>query len=144
MIGIISFFNVLNIGAILVFVLRVSLMNSNMRGQYVVDGIGGKIESTLWAIHLGAANTRDEIERNLESPEQVFDALEREMNVYRFKGCFAAFEPDYFKGQGRWFEACVCHTDSTHLERRQMGSPGHAHRFAYAHAGLWTGRLPFQ
>ena len=122
-IGIMSFFNVLIIGVILVFVFRVSLMNSNMRGQYVVDGIEGKIESLLWAVHVGAANSRDEIERNLDSPEQVFDALKREITVNEFMGCFAAFEPDYFPGQGKWFEAYLYHpstssgSDSTHLER---------------------------
>ena len=124
-IGIMSFFNVLIIGVILVFVFRVSLMNSDMRGQYVVDGIEGKIESLLWAVHVGAANSRDEVERNLDSPEQVFDALEREITVNEFKGQFAAFEPDYFLGQGRWFEAYLYHADSTHLERRQIGSPSH-------------------
>ena len=124
-VGIISFFNVLIIGAILVFVFRVSLMNSDMRGQYVVDGIEGKVESLLWAVHVGASNNRDEIERNLESPERVFDALEREINVNQFIGCFAAFEPDYFKDQGRWFEAYVYQTDSARLERQQIGSPSH-------------------
>ncbi len=124
-IGIITFFNVLIIGAMFVFVFRASLMNSNMRGQYVVDGIEGKIESVLWAVHVGAANSRDEIERNLESPEQVFDALEREITVNQFMGCFAAFEPDYFKGQGRWFEAYLYYADSTRLERQQIGSPSH-------------------
>ena len=86
-IGIILFFNVLIIGAILGFVFIVSLMNSSSRGQYVVDGVEGKIESMLWAVHIAAANNRDEIERNLESPEQVFDALEREINVNHFMGC---------------------------------------------------------
>jgi len=132
-IGIMSFFNVLIIGAILVFVFRVSLVNSDMRGQYVVDGIEGKIESTLWAVHVGASNSRNEIERNMESPEQVFDALEREITVNQFMGCFAAFEPDYFEGQGRWFEAYLYHADpstssgidSAHLERQQIGSPSH-------------------
>ena len=124
-IGIMSFFNVLIIGVILVFVFEVSLMNSDMRGQYVVDGIEGKIESLLWAVHVGAANSRDEIERNLDSPEQVFDALEREISVNECIGCFAAFEPDYFKGQGRWFEAYLYHADSTSLERRQIGSESH-------------------
>ena len=124
-IGIMSFFNVLIIGVILFFVFRVSLINSNMRGQYVVDGIEGKIESLLWAVHVGAANNRDEIERNLDSPEQVFDALKREITVNEFMGCFAAFESDYFQGQGRWFEAYVYHADSTRLERQQIGSPSH-------------------
>ena len=124
-IGIILFFNVLIIGAITWSVLRVSFLNSSMRGQYVVDGIEGKLESTLWAVHIAAANSRDAIGRNLESPEQVFDVLEREIRVNKFMDCFAAFEPDYFKGQGRWFEAYVYHVDSTRLERRQIGSPSH-------------------
>jgi sigma-B regulation protein RsbU (phosphoserine phosphatase) len=118
-------FNVLIIGVIITFVLRVSLLNSSMRGQYVVDGIEGKIESTLWAVHIAAANNRDEIGRNLGSPEQVFDVMEREIQVNKFMDCFAAFEPDYFEGQGRWFEAYVYHTDSTHFERKQIGSPSH-------------------
>jgi len=124
-IGIMAFFNVLIIGVIIWAALRISFVNSSMRGQYVVEGIEGKIESTLWGVHVAAANNRDEIERNLASPEQVFDALEREIQVNKFIGCFAAFEPDYFKSQGRWFEAYVYHTDSTQLERRQIGSPSH-------------------
>ena len=64
-IAIMSFFNVLIIGAMFWSVFRISLVNSNMRGQYVVDGIVGKIESMLWAVHISAANNRDEVERNL-------------------------------------------------------------------------------
>jgi sigma-B regulation protein RsbU (phosphoserine phosphatase) len=124
-IGIMVFFNVLIIGVILGFVFKISLINSNMRGQYVVDGIEGKIESMLWAVHIGASHNRDEIERNMESPEQVFDALEREMQVNQCIGSFAAFEPDYFKGEGRWFEAYVYHADSSRIERQQIGSPNH-------------------
>ena len=124
-IGIILFFNVLIIGAITWSVLRVSFLNSSMRGQYVVDGIEGKLESTLWAVHIAAANSRDAIGRNLGSPEQVFDVMEREIQVNKFMDCFAAFEPNYFEGQGRWFEAYVYHVDSTRLERRQIGSPSH-------------------
>lgn len=124
-IAIMSFFNVLIIGVMFWSVFRISLVNSNMRGQYVVDGIVGKIESMLWAVHISAANNRDEVERNLGSPEQVFDALEREISVNQLLGCFAAFEPDYFKGQGRWFEAYVYHADSSRYDRQQIGSPSH-------------------
>ena len=124
-IAIMSFFNVLIIGAMFWSVFKISLVNSNMRGQYVVDGIVGKIESMLWAVHISAANNRDEVERNLGSPEQVFDALEREISVNQLLGCFAAFEPDYFKGQGRWFEAYVYRADSSRYDRQQIGSPSH-------------------
>ena len=125
-IGIMSFFNVLIIGAILTFVFVVSLMNSSMRGKNLVDGIEDKIESMLRTVQIAAANNRAEVERNLESPEQVFAALEREILVNeKFIGCFAAFEPDYFESQGRWFEAYVYHADSTRLEHKQIGSPSH-------------------
>ena len=124
-IAIMLFFNVLIIGAITGFVFFFSLMNSSSRGQYVVEGIEGKIESMLSGVHRAAANNRDEIERNMETPEQVFAALEREMSANRFIGCFAAFEPDYFKGQGRWFEAYLYQADSTRLGRQQIGSANH-------------------
>ena len=101
-IGIMSFFYVLIIGTILFSVFNTSLMNSSMRGQYVVNGVVGRIESMLRAVQIAAANNRAEIERNLGSPEQLFDALERAIYVNdKFIGCFAAFEPDYFKSQGR-------------------------------------------
>ena len=124
-IAIMTIFNGLIIGAMVWSVFKVSLVNSNMRGQYVVDGIVGKIGSRLQAVHVAADNNRDEVERNLGSPEQVFEALEREISVNHLMGCFAAFEPDYFKDQGRWFEAYVYYADSTHIKRQQIGSPSH-------------------
>ena len=124
-IAIMTIFNGLIIGAMVWSVFKVSLVNSNMRGQYVVNGFVGKIESRLQAVHVAADNNRDEVERNLGSPEQVFEALEREISVNHLMGCFAAFEPDYFKDQGRWFEAYVYYADSTHIKRQQIGSPSH-------------------
>ena len=65
-IGIILFFNVLTMGVIQAFVLTVSLMNSTMRGQYVIDGIEGKIESMLKVAPQTTANGRAEMEKDLE------------------------------------------------------------------------------
>ena len=125
-IGIMLFFNVLIIGVILVFVFLASLLISELRGQYVADGISGKMESMLRAVEIAAANNVDEVEANIDSPQKVFDALEHELRLNKnYIGCFAAFEPDYFKGQGRWFEAYAYYTDSTHVELRQLGSPKH-------------------
>ena len=125
-IGIMLFFNVLIIGVIIVFVLLASLLISELRGQYVADGISGKMESMLRAVEIAAANNVAEVEANIESPQKVFDALEHELRLNKnYVGCFAAFEPDYFKGQGRWFEAYAYYTDSTHIELRQLGSPKH-------------------
>ena len=125
-IGIMLFFNVLIIGVILVFVFLASLLISELRGQYVADGISGKMESMLRAVEIAAANNVDEGEANIDSPQKVFDALEHELRLNKnYVGCFAAFEPDYFKGHGRWFEAYAYYTDSTHIEQRQLGSPKH-------------------
>ena len=125
-IGIMLFFNVLIIGVIIVFVFLASLLISELRGQYVADGISGKMESMLRAVEIAAANNVDEVESNVDSPQKVFDALEHELRLNKnYVGCFAAFEPDHFKGQGRWFEAYAYYTDSTHIELRQLGSPKH-------------------
>ena len=125
-IAIVSITNVLVIGAIFMFVMAMCLLESDMRAQYLMEGIEGRIETMVQVVKTATFNNRDEVEAHLESPEAVFDALERELRVNkRLVGCFAAFEPDYYKGQGRWFEAYAYYTDSTHIERQQIGSPKH-------------------
>ena len=125
-IGIMSFFNVLIVGVIVAFVFVLSLGNGSMRGQYVTDGIAGNVETMLQLAKTVTFNNRSDVEANMDSPEHVFDALERIMKINkRLAGCFVAFEPDYFKGQGRWFEAYAYHADSTYVDCRQIGSPQH-------------------
>ena len=48
-IGIMSFFNVLIVGVIVAFVFVFSLGNGSMRGQYVTDGISGKMDNVRYA-----------------------------------------------------------------------------------------------
>ena len=125
-IAIVSITNVLVIGAIFMFVMAMALLESDMRAKYLIEGVEGRIETMVQVVKTATFNNRDEVEAHLESPEAVFDALERELRVNkRLVGCFAAFEPDYYKGQGRWFEAYAYYADSTHIERRQIGSPKH-------------------
>ena len=125
-IGIMSFFNVIIIGVIVVFLFIISLGNGSVRGQYVSDGIASNIETMLQLAKTVTFNNRTVIEDNMDSPVHVFDALERIMKINkRLAGSFVAFEPDYFKGQGRWFEAYAYYADSTHVESRQIGSLQH-------------------
>ncbi len=110
----------------LVFVFVVSIILSAMRGQYVTDGISGRMETMLRAVEISAANNVAEIEANLDSPETVFGALEHELLLNKkYLGCFVAFEPDYYKSQGRWFEPYVKYSDSTRVVRSQIGSADH-------------------
>ena len=125
-IGIVSFFNVIIVGIIAVFIFVLSLENGGVRGQYVADGIAGNVETMLELAKTVTFNNRTVVEANMDSPEHVYVALEHIMKINkRLAGCFVAFEPDYFKGQGRWFEAYAYHTDSTNVECRQIGSPQH-------------------
>jgi len=125
-IGIMSFFNVLIVGVIVAFVFVLSLGNGSMRGQYVTDGIASNVETMFQLAKTVTFNNRTDVEAHLDSPEHVFDALERIMKINkRLAGCFVAFEPDYFKSQGRWFEAYAYYADSTHVDCRQIGSPQH-------------------
>lgn len=124
-IGIMMFFNVLIIGAILAFVYVISLGNSTMRGQYVTDGISHNIEIMLQMVKTAAFNNRVSVEASMDSPEHLFETLEQILQVNkRLAGCFVAFEPDFFKGQ-RWFEAYAYYADSTRIEHQQIGSPRH-------------------
>ena len=124
--GIMSFFNVVIIGAIIAFFLVYSLGNGSMRGQYVTDGIASNIETMFHLAKTVTFNNRTDVEANLDSPEHIFESLEHIMKINkRLAGCFVAFEPDYFKSQGRWFEAYAYYADSTHIDCRQIGSAKH-------------------
>ena len=123
---IVSFINVLIIGAILFFGFIISTMISGMRASYVIDGLNRQFESMHRAVEVASRNNAAVIENNLDSPEQVFQTLERELRLNKnYIDCFAAFEPDYFKSQGRWFEAYAHFTDSTNVELLQLGSEHH-------------------
>ena len=123
---IVCFINVLIIGAILFFVFIISTMIGGMRASYVIDGLNGKFDSMHRAVEVASRNNAAVIENNLDFPEQVFQALERELRLNKnYVDCFVAFEPDYFNSQGRWFEAYAHFTDSTHVELLQIGSEHH-------------------
>ena len=123
---IITIFNVLIIGAVILFNLRFSYKESEVRALNLMDAISGKLMNMKKTVEIAAINNVTEIEKNLDSPEKVFDALEYELRQNKHDlGCAVAFEPDYFSTQGRWFEAYVRFTDSTHVERKQIGSAQH-------------------
>ena len=97
---VILFFNVFIIGAIILFDMAVSLMDSKTRAQYILDGIEGKLETVVQVVRTTVFNNRNELESNLESPSKIFDTLERSLQVNKnLVGCFVALEPNYFKSQ---------------------------------------------
>ena len=119
-------FNVFVIVAVFWFDMTISSLESETRSQYIIDGIDGKLTTMLSGVEITATNNVAEFEENLDNPEMLCKAMEHELRFNnRYLGCGIGFEPDYFPGQGRWFEPYVRFVDSTHVEREQIGSAQH-------------------
>ncbi len=120
------FFNAFVVAAVIVFDLGISRVESAMRAQTIINGIGGRLLTTLRTLEVTGINNVAEIESHLDSPEDVYNALEHEIRLNRSDmGFYVAFEPNFFPKEGYWFEPYVCITDSTHVERKQLGAPHH-------------------
>lgn len=124
-ISIIMIFNVFIIGAVLYFDFRVSEVQSEIRSQHLLDRLDGRLVIMIQTIERISRNCVAEIEENLDSPEQVAEALKHEILLNEFQGCGMAFEPHFFARQGRWFELYTSYIDSMHCEIKQIGSEEH-------------------
>ena len=123
---IVTLINMLIMGVVYLFNLITVEMEGEMRSQHIMDGIEGKMTVMLRAVEITAANNLAEFETSLDSPEQVYGAMEHELRLNsHYLGCGMGFVPDYYASQGRWFEPYVIMTDSTHVERKQIGSAEH-------------------
>ena len=125
-IGIMVFFNVLIFGAVFYFDLVASRLAGELRSKHVISAIEGRLNTIVQVVKTTSKNNLDAVEANLQSPEAVFQTLEKELKLNpHLEGCFAAFEPNYFPEYGRWFEAYAYFADSTHIDTRQIGSQQH-------------------
>ena len=125
-IGIVIFFNVLIFGAVFYFDLVASRLEGELRSKHVISAIEGRLNTIVEVVKTTSRNNLDAVEANLQSPEAVFQTLEKELKLNpHLVGCFAAFEPDYYPEYGRWFEAYAYFADSTHINTQQIGSQQH-------------------
>ncbi len=124
-IGIILGINILIMASVLYVLMTVSEAQSELRTTYLVDDISNKLQSMLSIVDAAAVNNVAEIEQNLDNPEHVYQALERELHDNKYyRGCFVAFKPNYYPSKGRWFEPYVSYKDST-IVRQQIGGADH-------------------
>ena len=94
--------------------------------QSVMDLTEEKVEKVLKAVEMTAKNNIDEVEKGLANPSKVYAALENELKLNpHIIGFAAAFEPDYYPQQGKWFEPYVVQRDSDRIEIQQIGSADH-------------------
>jgi len=103
-------------------------LNSEAQIRYVglKNVISEKIAKTIGAMEMSALNVFDEVGKHMDSPEAVIAALKSKTHINpEVRGYFAAFEPNYFPQEGRWFEPYIHHRDTSEFEYTQVGSARH-------------------
>ena len=104
-------------------------MDAENHARYVgiMNVTSEKIATTISGMEMNAMNVFDEVEKNMESPESVINALKSKAGLNPdAKGYFAAFEPDHFPQKGRWFEPYVHQTaNGEKYVVSQIGSARH-------------------
>ena len=99
---------------------------TNVRYVGLQNIISEKMAKTIKGMETNAKNVFDEVEKHLDSPESVIAALQSKTSLAPdVRGYFAAFEPEYFKEKGKWFEPYVHHTDNSEFELSMVGSARH-------------------
>jgi len=93
----------------------------------VMNVASEKIAKTISGMEMNAMNVFDEVQKHMDSPEAVVEALKSKTSLNPdVRGYFAAFEPEYFPEKGRWYEPYVHQTDtSSQFQVSQVGSARH-------------------
>lgn len=99
---------------------------TNVRYFGLQNMVSARMEKTIKAMEMSAVNVFNNVEKHLDSPHAVIEALESESDLNPdVMGYFAAFEPYYFKEEGQWFEPYVHHTEDAKYEMTQVGNERH-------------------
>lgn len=99
---------------------------TNVRYAGLQSVIAVQLNKTIRGMEMSATNVFNEVEKHMDSPESVVQALEEESNLNPdVRGYFAAFEPNFFPSKGQWFEPYIHHSDSSDFEISMVGSARH-------------------
>lgn len=94
--------------------------------QDILETTNDKVEGMLDKVEVSAVNNLAEIQESLGTPEEVLNALEKELLLNpHIVGYGVGFNPDYYPEKGRWFEPYVARRDNGQIERLQIGSEQH-------------------
>ena len=117
---------------------------TNVRYSGLQSYVASELCRTIKGMELSAENVFNEVEKHLVSPDAVIAALESESNLNPdVRGYFAAFEPEFFKEKGRWFEPYVHHSDSSKFEMTQVGSARHDYTQSKWYVRAKNLKMPF-
>ena len=99
---------------------------TNVRYSGLQSVVAAQLNKTIRGMELSATNVFNEVEKHMDSPEAVIQALEEESNLNPdVRGYFAAFEPNFFPSKGQWFEPYIHHSDSSDFKLSMVGSARH-------------------
>ncbi len=104
------------------------VLNAETHARYVgiVNVVSEELAKTIRGMEMNAMNVFDEVGKHMDSPEAVIGALKSKTSLNSdVRGYFAAFEPDYYPKEGRWFEPYVHQRDTTGFEVSMVGSARH-------------------
>lgn len=85
-----------------------------------------RIAKIIRGAEMNANNIFDEVQKSLDSPENVIAALKSKADLnLDVRGYFAAFVPDYFPEKGSWFEPYIYQPEYGGFDYRQVGTARH-------------------
>ncbi len=133
-------------GLILLFTTSGTVVLINSHYEDVLKLTGERVEGVMNVVEMSTANNIDEIRQQLSQPELVEMALENELRLNpHIVGCGVGFIPDYYRGQGRWFEPYASREEGGGIQVAQIGSASHDYLQAdwflnglEAENGYWT------
>ena len=113
-------------GAGMLWWTTVVVKNFNERFFYVMmDVTSENTEKELRGVEVACLNHAGDVRQYLDSPDDVFAHMKQNLeHIPRRSGIlgyFAAFEPDYFPKEGRWFEPYVVWRGDTLTQMRVKG-----------------------
>ena len=98
----------------------------NARYVGMMNVVAEKLSMTFRGVEMNAENVFDEVAKHMESPQAVIEALGSKTSLNPdVIGYFAAFVPNYFPQEGRWFQPYVHQGDSTEFVLTLVGSARH-------------------
>ena len=105
---------------------QVTQAGAHARYMGIMNVSSEKIGMVIRGAEMNANNIFDEVNKNLDTPESVIDALKSKANLnLDVRGYFAAFEPGYFPEKGTWFEPYIYQPEYGGFDYRQVGSARH-------------------
>lgn len=133
-------------GAIQFFYARNGIRNEvERRARAELKARNTEIQSVVTSVETAIDNMHWVLEWSVSNPDSIYTTLEKIIqNNPIITGCAIAFEPNYFPGQGRWYEPFAGHRDGR-VMRDQIGNAEHDyHQMEWyrngltADGGRWT------